>query len=593
LRHLTCLAALLWTACDGKDEPSPDGQDDTGTDTDTDTPGVVDPLDADEDGFAEDVDCDDTDASVFPGAPDLCGDDRVTDCDRVSDDGLVTLDGAVGFDSLGDALAAAGSGSELLLCPGAYAGPLQATVAVRLRSHAGPDTTSLVGSEGSVLSVPGGSELVGLTVRDGKNAQHGGGILLTSAGTLTLEGCVVTANEAVHGGGLSLAPGGQAVLVDTEIRDNSATEGGGGVEVGPGGSLELGEGASVTGNSARWFGGGVWLDGASLTGGVVSGNEVKQELVELFEDYAYYGLYGMTAAGGGGVATSGSASVVGTEVAGNLGDGAGISVTAGEATLVDVSVHGNQGQLGGGLLAAGAIVSLEGSTELAENSAIWGGGAVAYSADLVGGVLRDNSATDEGGGAYLVNGSLSGATVLGNDSDGGGGVYSQGHSRLEGVVLTGNLAWEGGGISTTSSSNDPSEQQLDVLDCTIEGNQADDGGAVYANSNVSLFDTVVSDNIADDLGGGLRLYTPQSEGGGPGDLPPTVTVTGGALLRNTAADGGGAHISFGLLTVEGTDLGEGPDDNTPSDISTEGLPFSGYGAGATFSCDSGGCDPAP
>jgi hypothetical protein len=593
MRHLSCLAALLWAGCDGssKDDPSRDGLDtDTGADTDTQTGD--DPVDADSDGFAADVDCDDADASVFPGAPDLCGNDRVTDCDRISDDGLVTLDGTTSFDQLADALAAASAGSELLLCRGTYAGPLVATVPVHLRSHTGPDDTSLVGSSGTVLSLPGGSELTGLTVRDGKDAEHGGGIRLTSAGALTLQDCVITANEAVYGGGLSLAPGGEAVLTGTTIQGNSASEGGGGVEVGEGGSLELGEGALVTGNSARWFGGGVWLDGASLTGGVVSGNEVNQELVELFEDFAYYGLSGMTAAGGAGVAMSGSASLIGTEVTGNQGDGGGVSATAGEATLVEVSIHDNQADLAGGLLAAGALVTLEG-TEIFENSAIWGGGAAVFGAELASGTFRDNTSTDEGGGVYLIESSLSGATVSGNESDGGGGVYSMGHTVLVEVTLLDNVGWEGGGIGTTSTSNDPSEQQLDVIGCTLQGNQANDGGAVYANSNVSLVDTVVSDNVADDLGGGLRLYTPQSQGGGGGDIPPEVTVTGGALLHNTGGDGGGVHISFGRLTVEGTDLGEGADDNTPSDVSAGGLPFAGYGAGATFSCDSGGCEPAP
>src|SRR5690349_17834720 len=98
------LAAVVLAACngssggDGKDGDGPGGGGDPGSTVDT-TPTVVDPgPDADGDGFHAIDDCDDADPDVYPGAPDLCGDDRVTDCDRTSDDGLVNLDGTQGFD---------------------------------------------------------------------------------------------------------------------------------------------------------------------------------------------------------------------------------------------------------------------------------------------------------------------------------------------------------------------------------------------------------------------------------------------------------------------------------------------------------------
>lgn len=39
------------------------------------------PVDADADGFTSDLDCDDADATVYPGAPEICDDGALNDCD--------------------------------------------------------------------------------------------------------------------------------------------------------------------------------------------------------------------------------------------------------------------------------------------------------------------------------------------------------------------------------------------------------------------------------------------------------------------------------------------------------------------------------
>src|SRR5262249_52756229 len=136
------LAGVL--SCSGT-KPGGGGQEgdaDADTDSDADTdPGSG--VDADGDGFTADVDCDDGDASVYPGAPDVCGDDRVTDCSRTSDDGLVTVDGTASFTDLQAALDAASDGSTVLVCPGTYTGAFVASVAVDLESHGDATTTIL------------------------------------------------------------------------------------------------------------------------------------------------------------------------------------------------------------------------------------------------------------------------------------------------------------------------------------------------------------------------------------------------------------------------------------------------------------------
>ncbi len=62
---------------------------DTGTDTNTDTVTVPPDPDADTDGYPASLDCDDTNAAVYPGAAEVCNgvDD---DCDGLADEDLPT-----------------------------------------------------------------------------------------------------------------------------------------------------------------------------------------------------------------------------------------------------------------------------------------------------------------------------------------------------------------------------------------------------------------------------------------------------------------------------------------------------------------------
>ncbi len=64
------------------------------------------PVDEDEDGVVAADDCDDGDATVFPGAPELC-DRRDNDCDGGVDNGLAASVGATGYRSLQAAIDAA------------------------------------------------------------------------------------------------------------------------------------------------------------------------------------------------------------------------------------------------------------------------------------------------------------------------------------------------------------------------------------------------------------------------------------------------------------------------------------------------------
>ncbi len=90
---------LLALACTSDPEPTDDtggpGDDaiddtDDTDDTDTDDTDTTDPSDGDGDGAMADVDCDDSDPSVYPGAAEVC-DALDQDCDGLVDEGLPSV----------------------------------------------------------------------------------------------------------------------------------------------------------------------------------------------------------------------------------------------------------------------------------------------------------------------------------------------------------------------------------------------------------------------------------------------------------------------------------------------------------------------
>ncbi|MEQ1504758.1 MAG: right-handed parallel beta-helix repeat-containing protein, partial [Myxococcota bacterium] len=255
----TAIVGLLLAACaggpdDDKSSAPADADTDTDTDTDSDTDSDADTdppgIDADHDGSVVGADCDDVDPDVFPGAPDVCGDRRVTDCDRTSDDGLVTVDGLATFTDLQLALDAAVDGSDVLVCPGTYVGSFTGG-AVDLASLDGAAVTVLDAGPSDGLQLAAGSTLTGLTVR----GASGAGIRQTSAGTSTITDCIVTGN---HSGGIVTAAQSTVAITGTTIEGNRSDGRGGGVVVATRTSVDL-TGSVVRDNDAD-RGGGLFVD---------------------------------------------------------------------------------------------------------------------------------------------------------------------------------------------------------------------------------------------------------------------------------------------------------------------------------------------
>jgi Putative metal-binding motif len=382
----------------GGSEPTDSGAEDSGA-GDSGDGGGGGSVDADGDGWEAALDCDDSDAAVYPSAPERCDDETDSNCDGDSTDGQGAFNGSLGFPSVQAAVDAAADGDTIAVCAGEQSGDVVVLRAVRLE---GGDGVSLVGTgTSSVLTVFAAVELLDLVVSGGTGTARddsllGGGVLVEEGGSLRMEGGALRDNSADYGGGLLAA--GPVELVDVQVYSNRAVKDGGGVyaladlqveggsisgnQADSGGGLlvreallTLGEDVRVEANVADTLGGGAVLWAASLDGGVVAGN---------------------SAPNGGGVFLYEGASLSRTLIEGNTASwsGGGLHGIQGDVSLSSVVVTDNTADhFGGGMTIGGGAWLIEGCSVLA-------------------------NASEEGGGAWLSSGaSLSSTSSDWSDND--------------------------------------------------------------------------------------------------------------------------------------------------------------------------------
>ena len=195
--------------------------------------------------------------------------------------------------------------------------------------------------------------------------------------------------------------------------------------------------------------------------------------------------------------------------------GLGGAIYSGSVTLTDCVFQDNTSARGGAIdVGVGEMTAtdcvFENNSAIGDASFYGDGGAIYSDGDAVltlsGCRFSENTAEGTGGAIFCVGGGaspfdeLANCQFFGNDAGGdGGAIWNLGVIRwLRACEFAGNTAAGNGGALLTQ------EYRTDLINCTLTGNSAEDGGAVYYYyGEVTLLNCTVFGNSATDAGGGL------------------------------------------------------------------------------------------
>jgi hypothetical protein len=268
----------------------------------------------------------------------------------------------------------------------------------------------------------------GGTLDDGGGV--GGGVCI-ERGNFIMSGGTISGNTASGDGGgvrvdFNISTGG-FTMFDGEIVYNTANVDGGGISS-SGGSVEI-KGGSITNNTAKRRGGGVWANNnvtVTMSGGIIGRN---------------------TALGNHGGGVWGNVAMSNGTISGNTAKVSGGGVY-GSVTMTAGVITGNTAQTGSG-------------------GGIWGN-----KIEIKGGSIINNTAKMYGGGVHIGSSAsvISGGEIIGNKAEYGGGVYMGGNLTMSDGEITGNGAeFVGGGIYVESGKT------FTQGSGTVTGNTAGDG----------------------------------------------------------------------------------------------------------------------
>ncbi len=165
------------------------------------------------DGFVTDsTDCDDTDATIHPGATEVLCDGVDNDCDGNGGEAAAAEHGGVEFGSIQDAVDGAADGDTVHICPGTHTETLFIGVdrVLTLTSWSGSAADTVLDGENvrTPLLVATNTEvlLADLSFINGF-AYWDGGAIASEGASLTVQRCVFEGNFAtVNGGAISVLP---------------------------------------------------------------------------------------------------------------------------------------------------------------------------------------------------------------------------------------------------------------------------------------------------------------------------------------------------------------------------------------------------
>jgi predicted outer membrane repeat protein len=476
-------------------------------------------------------DCDDGDATVFPGAEELCdgGDD---DCDGTVDEEAIDMSSWYA-DADGDGYGDAASSTEACSAP----------------SGSVADSSDCDDGDASVH--PGAAEYC-----DGVDSDCDGSADAPGLVTFTDSAGAVSDYSASFGSGSS---------------SRSA-----GIDLSDDGYLAVCEGTYYVELS---------IDADALTIAGVAGadrtvlqGDGSSSVIVLEESGSSLRLGGVTVTGGsenkGGALyadnTGHTVTIDGCVFSDSSADKGGcVYLRSSTVTISGTSFEGCEATTnGGGLYVDGTTLGLDAVGFTGNSAGQYGGGLYVEDATVMlsGGLFEDNEAVEYGGGAYLQRCSLdeAGSSFLGNAAGiGGGGLgVKDGSAVLDSSLIQGNVA-----VSWS-------------------------GGLHVSGSDVELVSSLIVENEVDtssvlEVGGGALLYN------GSTLVCTGSPAEDAGIYANTAGDGGGVYLYDSGCTLHSYECDWGSaaagNDNSPDDVdlSMYGDSYTGYELDENFSCSGG------
>ncbi len=419
-------------------------------------------------------------------------------------------------------------------------------------------------------------------------ANAGGGI--ANLGNLTTANCRIGDNiaDAVGGGGIWNGPGATALIEGGFVEGNTSATGLGGGVLNIGGTLTMASGVRVVGNSATAGGGGI---------ATIGGGTADIGMASIVSNGSDFGGGILAQGQGSEVFTSMNALIENNQAL----HGGGIAVTdhaTGSIRNTFISFNSAGGDGGGIHVSQWAAVSLE-TTELTNNQAGAFGLNVARGAGMFaedGVLLQIDSSTISGNGAFpsgtLVTAgggifagdevvlNVTNSRISGNEARNGAGIYARPRAdfypanalrtevyvgdsvmdsnaatraggavfagpfvtlELKCVTITGNSSGTAGGGVRLSGATGTREVLAQVVDSNISHNTSTGVGGGIASLggvNLSVTNSVVANNRAEERGGGLHLLGNNSTA----DEANRTTIELSLISGNSAANPNGATV---------------------------------------------------